>query len=130
MNDVAYIAENAAGGYPPRNSEVQILAPPKRRRGAPLGNRNRLKHGAFSQAAARRKADILALIAKAETVIVRAGMVAKARLALKHRQKYLAAKLAPATCALVRILARLPRELCESWLSCEMARAPPLIRMC
>jgi hypothetical protein len=130
MNDVADIAENAAGRYPPRISEVQFAGPAKRRRGAPLGNRNRLKHGAFSQAAIRRRGEIYALVAKAEALVVRAGMVAKARKALKRRQKYLAGKSVAPLSALVRFLAAFPKWLGESWLTREMARAPPLTRMC
>jgi hypothetical protein len=130
MKAAKHIAEDAPGGYPPRISEVQIAGPAKRRRGAPLGNRNRLKHGAFSKATVRRKAEIHALVAKAEALIVRAGMVAKARQALKHRQKYLAAKSTPPISAFARFLAALPQWLGESWLTREMARAPPLTRMC
>jgi hypothetical protein len=130
MNDVADIAEDARRGYPPRISEVQFACPAKRRRGAPLGNGNRLKHGAFSQAAVRRRGEIYALVAKGEALVVRAGMVAKARKALKRRQKYLAAKPVPLLSASARFLAALPKWLAESWLTRETARAPPLSRMC
>jgi hypothetical protein len=57
-------------------------------------------------------------------------MVAKARQALKHRQKYLAAKSTPPISVFARFLAALPKWVCESWLNRETARAPPLSRMC
>lgn len=49
------------------------------KRGAPFGNRNRLKHGRWSKAFASRSREIDALILAARNAIARANMVARAR---------------------------------------------------
>jgi hypothetical protein len=71
------------GGIPPQISEVRIA----RRRGGQPGNINRRKHGAFSRAASEERNRIARLIRVAESLIVRVHMVAKARTALRRKQK-------------------------------------------
>src|ERR1700752_2510304 len=69
-------ARMAPDPLPPPISEVRIGT---RKRGGHPGNRNRLKHGAFSAAARGEKARIRAIIAKAEALIVKGEMVIRAR---------------------------------------------------
>jgi hypothetical protein len=125
MTDRVDIAKDKGGGIPPRNFEVQFESAVKRRRGAPLGNRNRLKHGAFSKAGASHRAAIMALVARAERLIVRVGMVARARKALKARQQRTVPTPNPPVAIVLRILAA-ARALHESWLTRLAARGPPL----
>jgi glycyl-tRNA synthetase alpha subunit len=95
-----------------------------------MGNRNRLKHGAFSRAAAARRSQIDALVAQAEALIARAGMVARARKALRVKQARGAAACNPRIPVILRI-AVIAQAICESWLTRLAARAPPLaLGMC
>jgi hypothetical protein len=75
--------KTATGGIPPQISEVRIA----RGRGGQPGNSNRRKHGAFSRGAAQKRQHIAALVRAAENLIVRAHMVARARTALRRKQK-------------------------------------------
>jgi hypothetical protein len=72
------------GGIPPRISGVRIT----RRRGGQPGNANRRRHGAFSRAAIAQREGISALIRAADSLIVRAHMVARARTALRRKRTY------------------------------------------
>src|SRR5581483_4563367 len=49
--------------------------PPPRRRGGQPGNKNRLRHGGFSQVARTRRAHVRALIAKMEVLILEAKLL-------------------------------------------------------
>ena len=49
------------------------------KRGAPLGNKNRLKHGRWSRASIAKDKEIRALVRKARHLIIRANMVVRAR---------------------------------------------------
>lgn len=56
------------------------------KRGAPIGNRNRLCHGRYARSTIARRREIQALIARARIVMTRAAMVARARHALLRRR--------------------------------------------
>src|SRR5271170_7943907 len=80
MRQDSNIADRRGKGrdpLPPLLFEVRM--PAGRKRGGQPGNRNRLRHGRFSQTFAERRAEIRAMIADAENLIVRAKMVGRAR---------------------------------------------------
>ena len=58
----------------------------RRKRGGQPGNRNRLRHGAFSAKARERREWVRGLVASTNALIVRIEMVARARKALKAKQ--------------------------------------------
>ena len=57
----------------------------RRKRGGQPGNRNRLRHGRYSQEFAARKAEIDRAIAGAKTLLVRVEMILRMRKALKKK---------------------------------------------
>ena len=54
---------------------VELSTPARRGRGAPKGNRNAVTHGAYAAPSRARRAEIRAMVERAEALIVRAGMV-------------------------------------------------------
>jgi hypothetical protein len=56
------------------------------KRGAPLGNRNRLKHGNYSARRIARRAEVNALLRRARNLIRRIEMMAWARKALRAKK--------------------------------------------
>lgn len=75
-----------AGGTPLPISEVRMV---RRKRGGQPGNCNRLRHGGFSREARARRDAVRALVAETEALIMRIGMVARARKTLKVKENRL-----------------------------------------
>jgi hypothetical protein len=88
------IAAKNEGGGPPLNHEVQFGERPSGKRGAPLGNSNRLTHGGWSKAFLAERRAVNALTRTARHLIIRANMVIRARRAflalVKKRAKAIA----------------------------------------
>ncbi len=57
------------------------------KRGAPFGNRNRLRHGTYSRAYAERRAKVRALLARTRALICRLDMFARSREAVLRKRK-------------------------------------------
>ena len=66
-------------------ADMRTLIP--RKRGGQPGNRNRLKHGRYTQRRAARREKTRALIGRARNLIIRIEMMAKARKALRNLRK-------------------------------------------
>ncbi|HEY4112573.1 MAG TPA: hypothetical protein VGM17_00795 [Rhizomicrobium sp.] len=82
------VLDTSAPPSPLPDSQVQFAKQIARRRGAPKGNRNRLKHGRWSGEFAERRREIDALLCAARNAIVRAEMVVRARKNLQRVKTY------------------------------------------
>jgi hypothetical protein len=59
---------------------------PRRKRGGQPGNHNRFRHGRYTRHRAARRASARALMRRARDLIIRIGMIAKSRAALRKKQ--------------------------------------------